>query len=124
MSLTLNNKGYLRDTTTGQLEHVRVVEAVLGRKLPYGPQVHHIDDNKENNANDNLVLCQDSAYHKLLHSRAKAYDEFGNANHRKCQYCQTYDDPLNLFIGEYETCTKVYHPACNAKRSQQERNKS
>lgn len=37
-------------------EHVYVMEEKLGYKIPTGYVVHHIDGNKQNNIEDNLVL--------------------------------------------------------------------
>lgn len=43
-----------------------IAERVLGRKLKNGEVVHHIDGNRNNNANNNLLIC-DETYHKRLH---------------------------------------------------------
>lgn len=68
--------------------HVIVAEAALGKHLPDGVEVHHVDENKQNNANSNLVICQDSAYHSLLHVRARAVRAGGNPNTQKlCGRC-------------------------------------
>jgi hypothetical protein len=53
-------------------EHRLIAEKVLGRYLPDGAEVHHIDGNGLNNENDNLVICQNCEYHKLLHKRKGA----------------------------------------------------
>ena len=53
-------------------EHVVVAERALGKHLPAGAVVHHVDVNRRNNAPTNLVICQDAAYHKLLHARLNA----------------------------------------------------
>src|SRR3990167_9989532 len=47
--------------------HILVAEKALGRPLPEGVEVHHHDENRQNNSNSNLVICQDVAYHRLLH---------------------------------------------------------
>ena len=52
-------------------EHVLVCEKFIGRELKtqrgcMGEQVHHIDGDKMNNEIDNLLLCPDTRYHKLI----------------------------------------------------------
>jgi hypothetical protein len=52
--------------------------------------VHHVDGNRRNNVRTNLVICQDAAYHKLLHYRAKILRLGGNPNtDRYCSDCRT-----------------------------------
>lgn len=82
-------------------EHVAVAERALGRKLPKGANVHHIDGNPGNNRNDNLVICPDMAYHKLLHLRQDALAACGHADWLKCRYCKKYDDPKNMYSVRY-----------------------
>lgn len=71
-------------------EHVIVAERALGKHLPNGAQVHHLNGRKNDNAGSNLVVCQDYAYHALLHQRQRALDACGNANWRRCAYCKHY----------------------------------
>ena len=52
-------------------EHILVAEKALGKSLPIRIQVHHVDRNGLNNKNNNLVICQDQAYHSLLHVRQR-----------------------------------------------------
>jgi len=59
-------------------EHVVVAERALGRLLPAGAEVHHVDEVRTNNANRNLVICQDRAYHVLLHVRMRIVRAGGN----------------------------------------------
>jgi hypothetical protein len=69
-------------------EHILVAEAALGRYLPDGAEVHHVDENKANNANSNLVICQDHRYHFLLHARARVVKAGGDPNADKiCCRC-------------------------------------
>lgn len=49
-------------------EHRLKGEAALGRPLKDDEVVHHIDEDKGNNENWNLLVCTDS-YHKALHRR-------------------------------------------------------
>lgn len=96
------------------LEHVLIAETVLGKPLPPGVEVHHVDRNRSNNANRNLVICQDHAYHHLLHVRQTALDACGHADWRKCAHCKEWDEPGNLYIHPnqyvswHQTCRKAY----------------
>jgi hypothetical protein len=78
------------------LEHVLVAEAALGKSLPLGVEVHHVDENRSNNANDNLVVCQDRHYHALLHRRARALAACGNPNAHRCHLCAGYDNQSDI----------------------------
>lgn len=71
-------------------KHVLVAEAVLGRRLRLGEQVHHVNENKKNNSNANLVICTEQ-YHRLLHVRMRAFAASGHWDWRKCPYCKQYD---------------------------------
>ena len=110
--------GYVRRGKNLKLDHVRIVEEVLGVTLPKGVVVHHMDCNGLNNEKTNLVVCQDQAYHALLHQRMRAYDACGHAGWRKCQVCKQYDDPDNLKIYKNNA---VWHKECNDKRNQEKR---
>jgi HNH endonuclease len=78
-------------------EHIIVAERALGRHLPPSAQVHHVDGNPRNNVPSNLVICQDMAYHKLLHYRAKVMRAGGNPNTDKvCCDCRR-AKPLDAF---------------------------
>jgi hypothetical protein len=78
--------------------HVHIAEKALGKSLPKGAHVHHVDYNKKNNANSNLVICPNNAYHALLHQRQDAVNAGYPAHYRRCSYCQEYDSPDNLYI--------------------------
>ncbi len=93
-------------------EHVLVAEKALGKRLPSGAIVHHVDKNPQNNAPANLVVCPSRAYHHLIHVRMRAVAACGNPNWRKCRICKRYDDPANLVISG----SRRWHHACWAKR--------
>jgi len=78
------------------LEHVLVAERALGRTLPIGAEVHHVDGDGMNNAGTNLVICPSRAYHRLLHVRQRALDACGHGGWRKCPFCKRYDDTANM----------------------------
>mgnify|MGYP001568675440 CR=1 FL=1 len=95
-----NNRG---DKTRA---HRVLVEKLLGRKLPQGAEIHHVDGDGKNNAPHNLVVCPSKAYHQLLHVRAEALERLGNADARKCAYCSRWDLPDNLVF--YQTKGKPW----------------
>ena len=101
-------------------EHTVIAEAVLGKKLPAGAAVHHVDGDKGNNCKNNLVICQDRAYHALLHVRAKALAACGDVNKRFCSVCKEWLDQ-DCFYFRYDrkeprrihACKKCSSNICN-----------
>lgn len=53
-------------------EHILVAERAFGRRLPKGVVVHHVNEQGHDNRNENLVICENQAYHALLHTRMRA----------------------------------------------------
>lgn len=49
----------------GRLEHVVVMESLIGRRLYYNECVHHVDHDKTNNNPENLQLMTRSEHAKL-----------------------------------------------------------
>lgn len=98
------------DISTGHRRSRKVIETVLGRPIPKGAEVHHIDENPCNFDNDNLVLCQDRKYHHLLHRRMLALFNCGNANWLLCSYCKKYDSPGNIITAKNNN--QFYHKRC------------
>lgn len=86
----INRRGYVRIRMGGQSvqQHVVVATRALGRPIPVGAEVHHVDGDKRNNAPANLVICQDMAYHQLLHRRARVVRAGGDpGRHLVCGRC-------------------------------------
>lgn len=69
-------------------EHTVLIEAILGKPLPRGAQIHHVNGDRKDNRHCNLVVCQDQRYHYLLHARQRVKDAGGNPNtQRFCYVC-------------------------------------
>ena len=94
-------------------EHILIAEEALGKPLPPEAVVHHPNEDPTDNRHENLVICQDQGYHKLLHQRIRAFRASGNPNWMKCHYCQTYDDPKNMVVHPRRRAAR--HRACHAK---------
>lgn len=91
--------------------HREIAEKLTGIHLPNGSIVHHLDENKLNNEPSNLVICQDIAYHCLLHARMRAFKATGDPSARPCCRCGRYDSIENLNTSG----TQHYHASCNAE---------
>ena len=102
--------GYQR----AEYEHRLIVEKAIGKKLPAQATVHHIDGDRANNSNHNLLVCQDAAYHNLIHYRTDALAASGNASYVKCCYCKEWGPPDELTIVKLKKrCMHAYHKSCN-----------
>ncbi len=49
-----------------------LAELALGKPIPEGAHVHHVNGNSADDSPGNLVLCQDSRYHNSLESMGGA----------------------------------------------------
>jgi hypothetical protein len=113
-----NGKGSIRDgyryftrNYRAVAEHVEVAERALGKPLPKGAVVHHVDHDRANNTPTNLVICPSTAYHTLLHRRERARDACGNPDYRKCWICKRYDDPAAM-TKDSTAYAPYYHRSC------------
>ncbi len=91
-------------------EHVLIASEALGKSIPDGAIVHHINGNPADNRNQNLVICDSRYYHRITHTRERALIECGNVNWRRCGYCGQWDDPDNLYISPNKMGMR--HRAC------------
>lgn len=104
-------------------ESLLIAEKALGKFISIGQEIHHVDGNRSNNKNSNLVICENKAYHLLLHQRTRAFNACGNVNWRKCWICKQYDDPKNLYI--LPKGNSAYHKSCKkqSRRKYNEKNR-
>lgn len=66
--------GYVMVKKDGKLtyEHIVLAEKALGKPLPKGAIVHHMNEDREDNHTPfNLIVCPSQEYHLLLHKRMK-----------------------------------------------------
>lgn len=69
-------------------EHLVIASRAIGKPLPLGAEVYHVNSDKLDNRPANLVICQDHAYHALLHQRGAVVAAGGNPNtQRFCRAC-------------------------------------
>lgn len=81
-------KRYRTVGSDNQLAHRVRAEKALGKPLPPGVQVHHADGSKSDDAP--LVICQNQAYHSLLHVRMRVIKAGGDPDrHRICCHCRS-----------------------------------
>ena len=93
---------------------ILIVEEALGKKLPLGSIVHHVDEVKQNDSNENLVVCPSLPYHRLIHARTLAYDACGHADWVQCYICNEWH-PVDLSHEGNE------HIKCRRMRSKMKR---
>ena len=95
-------------------EHILVAEAAIGRQLQKPIEVHHVNERKADNRNSNLVVCEDNAYHCLLHRRMRAYQATGSVLGVKCSYCKQWDLPINpdVYVSDRVQSRHHYHRSC------------
>lgn len=121
---SISQFGYVRrqHCKVKKVEHLRIAELALGKRLPSGAVVHHANGDKADNRNENLVICPDQRYHLLLHTRMAAMEATGNPDSRKCWLCHQYDEPSNLVTHRrahyHRECDREYQRTMKLKRSQ------
>lgn len=116
--IRLLRPGHARANVNGYvLEHVLLAQRALGRPIPKGSEVHHANGNPGDNQPGNLVLCEDRAYHKLLHRRFRAFMNCGHVDWVRCIHCLRWEDPKKgdfyispspRFSAQHRQCHSLY----------------
>lgn len=112
--------GYKFHTVGGKTSylHIQAAEKAIGKKLPKGAEVHHLNHDPSDNRNTNLVICQDHKYHSLLHMREEALSVTGDPNMRLCKICGIFSNPSRM---KYTKQGQMYHTKCLAFESKRRR---
>ena len=91
-------------------EHVLIAEQILGKQLPLGIEVHHVNGDLNNNHRTNLVVCENHAFHMLLHSRRNRMnryisetDRYDWQDKRLCSICGEWKQE-QYFYGKESRC--------------------
>lgn len=90
-------------------EHILKVERAIGKFLRRGAEVHHVNESKSDNRNENLVACHDHAYHMLLQRRQRAFRACGRADWRRCWICRDWSPPPEIVV---RSPGGAYHLRC------------
>jgi hypothetical protein len=102
-------------------EHILVAERVLGRHLPEGAVVHHINGDPSDNRPANLAILPSTEYHNLIHTRQRARDACGNPDWIKCEVCGEWGDPAGMYVRKAQHMAA--HGTCSLRAKEERRSK-
>lgn len=98
--------GHPRACKGAVLEHILVVERVIGRPLQAKAVVHHVNEIKNDNRNENLVVLENQSEHRALHLRLNilraGHDPW---NERRCYICRDWK-PTTEFYHKQHQCRR------------------
>ncbi len=108
--------GSVRKVWTGVNSRAKIhrfrAEKALGHSLPAKAEVHHVDESLSDDSP--LVICQDHAYHMLLHRRLRIVRAGGNPDtDRVCGRCRR-AKPICDFVHPHNAYCRPCH-ALNEK---------
>ncbi len=113
-----NGDGYRKVWRGGRFvgEHVLLAERAQRRPLPAGAIVHHVNSDPSDNRPRNLVVCEDQAYHLLLHRRQRSLAETGDPNLTRCRYCGRHDRLERMYARRKGgKTTHTWHRRCHTR---------
>jgi hypothetical protein len=125
MNRHITNKGYAKinmpshpraDAKGRVLEHIVIIEQTIGKYLPPQAVSHHVNEIRSDNRKSNLVLCNDVAYHQLLHVRLRSYKAVGKVGNHFCLTCKTWQSDNNFYLRP-EGTPYSYCKSCEKKRT-------
>lgn len=97
-------------------------EKALGKPLASGVEVHHADGTK--NDSSPLVICQDRAYHMLLHRRMRIIAAGGNPDLDKiCSGCRKPKRKATEYCGNRCARDGIHNYCLDCLRVQREQKK-
>jgi len=92
--IRLKNGYYHVYTIDGYIPRaLHVAQKALGKKIKRPAMVHHVNGDKLDDSNQNLVVCQNKRYHNFIHKRTRAYKACGHADWFKCYECHVWQPP-------------------------------
>ncbi len=96
--------------------HTRVVERLIGKRLPANAVIHHFDEDRKNNNPSNLVVCENQDYHRLLHARKRVLNSGGNPKTEKvCSRCGLVKAKTEFHKSKRMDGYRIYCKDCQSK---------
>lgn len=90
---------YKKTTRKGKCVKVHrlIVEKILGKSISSKIEIHHLDFDRSNNSNANLIVCPNKSYHQLLHRRQEVLMAgFDPWKFHKCTDCKKFLENENF----------------------------
>ena len=102
--------------------HRLVASRAFGGPLPPKAVVHHVNYNRADNRHCNLVVCQDDAFHALLHARTNTLRAGGNPDtEKRCCACkrvqpkEAFSPNVRSWDGRHPQCRSCTNAARRGK---------